>query len=80
MSASGGPGCHGRIDRADDPALPPAVLVAVPDDALAEGWIELIGPNMPLDDVARACGTIGYEVLTGLGPRYARHYRHKEED
>jgi hypothetical protein len=29
----GGPGCHGRIDRADDPALPPAVLVAVHDDA-----------------------------------------------
>ncbi|MFC5137499.1 glycerol dehydratase reactivase beta/small subunit family protein [Actinomycetospora rhizophila] len=33
VSASGGPGCHGRIDRADDPALPPAVLVAVHDDA-----------------------------------------------
>jgi hypothetical protein len=33
VSTSGGPGCHGRIDRADDPALPPAVLVAVPDDA-----------------------------------------------
>ncbi|MHC1558566.1 glycerol dehydratase reactivase beta/small subunit family protein [Actinomycetospora sp. C-140] len=29
----GGPGCHGRIDRADDPTLPPAVLVAVHDDA-----------------------------------------------
>ncbi|RNC93666.1 MAG: alanine racemase [Oricola sp.] len=55
-------------------------VTGVPDDALAEGWIELIGPNIPLDDVARACGTIGYEVLTGLGPRYARHYRHKEED
>jgi Dehydratase medium subunit len=33
VSASGGPGCHGRIDRADDPALPPAVLVAIGDDA-----------------------------------------------
>jgi hypothetical protein len=33
VSASGGPGCHGRIDRADDPALPPAVLVTVHDDA-----------------------------------------------
>ncbi|HWN28905.1 MAG TPA: glycerol dehydratase reactivase beta/small subunit family protein [Actinomycetospora sp.] len=33
VSASGGPGCHGRIDRADDPALPPAVLVATGDDA-----------------------------------------------
>lgn len=47
----------------------------VPGDALAEGWIELIGPTMPLDDVARACGTIGYEILTSLGTRYARHYR-----
>lgn len=35
MSASGGPGCHGRIDRADDPALPPAVLVAVHDSSPA---------------------------------------------
>ncbi|MDD7938840.1 glycerol dehydratase reactivase beta/small subunit family protein [Actinomycetospora lutea] len=39
VSASGGPGCHGRIDRPPrdrdlaDPALPPAVLVAVHDDA-----------------------------------------------
>jgi len=47
----------------------------VPEQALAGGWIELIGPNLPLDDVARACGTIGYEILTGLGRRYARHYR-----
>ena len=44
----------------------------VPDDTLDEGWIELIGPHMPLDDVARACGTIGYEVLTGLGRRHRR--------
>lgn len=50
-------------------------ITDVPDDALAEGWIELIGPHMPLDDVARACGTIGYEILTSLGHRYARHYR-----
>jgi hypothetical protein len=39
VSTSGGLGCHGRIDRAPtisdpaDPALPPAVLVAVHDDA-----------------------------------------------
>jgi len=46
----------------------------VPEEALAAGRIELIGPNRPLDDVARACGTIGYEILTGLGPRYRRRY------
>lgn len=36
---------------------------------------ELIGPAMPPDDVADAAGTIGYEILTGLGPRYVRHYK-----
>jgi hypothetical protein len=40
VSASGGAGCHGRIDRAPrsdpaDPGLPPAVLVALHDDAPA---------------------------------------------
>ncbi len=37
-------------------------------------WIELFGKTIPVDDVARASGTIGYELLTGLGSRYARHY------
>ena len=46
----------------------------VPADALEQGWIELIGPNIPLDDAAEAAGTIGYELLTGLGPRYERRY------
>ncbi|MCI5077230.1 alanine racemase [Oricola sp.] len=46
----------------------------VPEEALEEGWIELIGPNIPLDDAARAAGTIGYELLTGLGNRYERRY------
>jgi alanine racemase len=42
--------------------------------ALAPGdYIELIGPDVPLDDVARAAGTIGYELLTSLGKRYDRH-------
>ncbi len=34
---------------------------------------------MPLDDVARAAGTIGYEMLTGLGLRYERIYLEGEE-
>lgn len=37
-------------------------------------WVELIGPNVPLDEVARHAGTIGYELLTGLGSRYWRRY------
>jgi alanine racemase len=46
----------------------------VPDAALEGGWIELIGPNIPLDEAAEAAGTIGYELLTGLGSRYERRY------
>jgi len=36
--------------------------------------IELIGPHIDVDAVAAAAGTIGYEILTGLGNRYRRHY------
>jgi len=47
----------------------------VPDQLLEDAaWIELFGKNIALDDVARACGTIGYELLTSLGPRYSRSY------
>ncbi len=35
---------------------------------------ELFGPNIAVDDVAAFAGTIGYELLTGLGRRYRRHY------
>lgn len=37
-------------------------------------WVELFGKNIPVDDAARACGTIGYELLTSLGSRYHRDY------
>jgi alanine racemase len=36
--------------------------------------VELFGPNMPVDEVARAAGTIGYELLTGLSRRAQRVY------
>jgi len=35
----------------------------------------LIGDGISVDDVATTAGTIGYEVLTGLGHRYHRVYR-----
>jgi alanine racemase len=45
----------------------------VPDAQLDEvQWVELFGENIALDDVARAGGTIGYELLTSLGRRYER--------
>jgi alanine racemase len=34
----------------------------------------LIGDALDVDEVGRRAGTIGYEILTGLGPRYARRY------
>ncbi len=47
----------------------------LPDAALHEGdALDLIGPHRPLEDAARAAGTIGYELLTSLGHRYHRHY------
>ncbi|WP_010685008.1 alanine racemase [Methylobacterium mesophilicum] len=34
----------------------------------------LIGDGLDIDTVGRAAGTIGYEILTGLGSRYVRTY------
>jgi alanine racemase len=51
----------------------------VPEDAVRSGdYIELFGPNMPVDEVARAAGTIGYEMLTSLGLRHERRYLETE--
>ena len=36
--------------------------------------LELLGRHQTVDMVADAVGTIGYEILTGLGARYARVY------
>jgi len=44
-------------------------LDAVPDA------LDILGPWQGVDDLADAAGTIGYEILTALGGRYARHYR-----
>lgn len=45
----------------------------MPVNAVRSGdYIELFGPNVPLDEVARSAGTIGYEILTSMGLRYER--------
>ena len=50
-------------------------VTTVPPAAARPGaWVELIGPHLPVDEVAERAGTIGYEILTALGRRYARHY------
>jgi alanine racemase len=50
------------FDVTDQPAVQPG------------SWLELLGRHRGVDDAARDAGTIGYEVLTALGPRYHRVY------
>ena len=46
-----------------------------PRDALYPGaTAQLLGAEITVDDLADRAGTIGYEILTGLGPRYHRVY------
>lgn len=56
-------------------------LLAIDITELPEGGARrgdmatLIGDEITVDDLAKAAGTIGYEVLTSLGRRYHRVYR-----
>jgi alanine racemase len=44
-------------------------------DAVKVGdWVELIGAQVPIEDVAELAGTNTYEILTGLGQRSERRY------
>lgn len=44
-------------------------LPEVPD------FLEILNARQRIDDLAAAAGTIGYEILTGLGSRYERVYK-----
>jgi alanine racemase len=47
----------------------------LPENAVRAGdYVELFGKNVAVDDVARAAGTIGYEILTSIGLRHERRY------
>jgi alanine racemase len=47
----------------------------VPEAKLERGgFVELLGPRFTVEDAATRAGTINYEVLTSLGPRYHRIY------
>ena len=39
--------------------------------------LDILGPNQPVDALADMAGTIGYELLTALGPRYSRRYQER---
>lgn len=50
-------------------------IITLPADMLKPGdFVELLGPHQSIDDVAAAAGTIGYEILTGLGGRDRLRY------
>lgn len=52
---------------------------ALPEGALVPGaLVDLIGERQDVDALAARAGTIGYEILTALGSRYARRYEGSE--
>jgi alanine racemase len=51
-------------------------ITGLPEGAVRRGDpATLIGPDLPIDEVAAYAGTIGYEILTRLGPRSHLVYR-----
>jgi alanine racemase len=58
-------------------------LMAIDVTDLPEGsarrgdLVPLIGGDMGIDELAAACGTVGYEILTSLGRRHHRVYKGK---
>ncbi len=54
---------------------------ALPEGAPAAGdWVELIGPNVPIDELATAADTISYELLTRFGQQIRRVYLGDERE
>jgi len=51
-------------------------LIGVDVSSLKElpDTVEMLGQHQSIDTLAEAAGTIGYEILTSLGGRYARRY------
>ncbi|MET3339954.1 alanine racemase [Bradyrhizobium japonicum] len=51
-------------------------ITDLPPNAVRRGHlVTLIGEGITVDELAHHFGTIGYEVLTSLGHRYARVYK-----
>jgi alanine racemase len=49
-------------------------ITDLPEVPAAGEMVEILGPNISVDDQADVAGTIGYEILTSLKGRYTRHY------
>ncbi len=50
------------------------ITVDVTDLDQVPRTLDLLGPEQTVDQLAATAGTIGYEILTSLGARYARRY------
>jgi alanine racemase len=87
LRSDGNPGAFGFIAGHKVPVVGRVTMdmtifdiTDLPHNAVHSGdYVELIGANILLDDVARAAGTIGYELLTSLGLRYERSYIQSED-
>jgi alanine racemase len=53
------------------------ITVDITDLAEIPRALEILGPNQTIDALADVAGTIGYEILTALGPRYTRRYQER---
>lgn len=50
-------------------------ITDIPPSKIHEGdWVELFGDHIPVDDLAKKAGTIPWELLTHIGPRFERFY------
>jgi alanine racemase len=45
-------------------------------EAVVGAGVELWGEHLPIDEVARSCGTVGYELMTAVMPRVPRKILH----
>ena len=55
------------------------LIVDVTDAEVLEGdWAEVMGPHVPLDEVAAIAQTLTYEILTGISTRVPRVYVGKD--
>jgi len=50
------------------------IIVDVTDLSDVPATLSVLGADQGVDTLAEAAGTIGYEILTSLGSRYARAY------
>ena len=53
------------------------VSQAAPELLTPDTRAEFMGSQQTVDDIAKACGTIGYEIFTRIGARVQRHYFNK---